>query len=176
MRSILIRYTDSKYADSYKTGNLYMSLLSTFWDFMKGLVNYEDVCSGKVTLEEFEKAKIFREMNQQDFQEGVATQIPKEYVRRYLPKDFVDVLKYDVRFRLEAYGFCKLLCFFRVDCLDTEDPMMADEENIAYIARSKGININAEEICKMTTKEVIQLVDKIRPMNVLLSPNKNHII
>lgn len=35
MQSTLIRFTDSIFADSYRTGDLYLSSLSSFWDFTK---------------------------------------------------------------------------------------------------------------------------------------------
>ena len=176
MRSILIRYTDSKYADFYRNGDLYMSSLSTFWDFKKGRVRYEDVISGKATQEDLEKAKIFQEMNQQDFQEGIATQVPREYVRKFLAADMADALKFDVRFRLEAYSFCNLLCFFRVDCLDTDEIGQFDEDNISYLAKSKGYNISADQIRKKGMVEICQFCNELFPKNRLLSTDQIHVI
>lgn len=176
MKSILIRYTDSQYADSYRNGDLYMSSLSTFRDFKKGLIKYEDVISGKVTKEDIEKAKAFREMNQQDFQEGVSSQVPREYAMKFLPHDFADALKFDVRFRLEAYDFCNLLCFFRVDCMDTKEKVLLDEDNIANIINSRGHSVSAEQIRGMSPEEFYHLLDTFFPLNPQLASNQVHVI
>ena len=41
MQSTLIRFTDSKFADSYRTGDLYLSSISSFWDLTKDTLPYD---------------------------------------------------------------------------------------------------------------------------------------
>ncbi len=119
MKSVLIRFTNSKYADDYLAGRLSLSPLSSFWNLKYGRINQADVDAGRVTFEDYERTRRFLEMHQDDMQEGVCAQIPCNK----LPKDFFDVLEghilHDVRLRAEAYGYCKLLCFFRVDYEET---------------------------------------------------------
>ena len=110
MSSILIRFTDHKYIESYKTGNLFLSSLSSFWDLKKGKIPYEKAAAA--TPEELQKAA--NDM-QQDFSEGVSAQIPRDVVKNIFPDDWNNHLIHDVRFQIDAYGFCNLLCFYRVD-------------------------------------------------------------
>jgi hypothetical protein len=176
MKSILIRYTSSKYADSYLSGKLYMSSLSRFWDIKIGRVNYNDLIAGKVSNLEYMKAMQAQLMKQQDFQEGVSAQIPIHHLKPGLRNAYGDHIVNDVRCRVEAYGYCNLLCFFRVDCIDTKKKKYADEENLSYIARAQGIDLSAESINKMTPDQLYSLLKRIIPANGTLAQNKNHII
>lgn len=142
MGSILIRYTDSQYVDSYLKGELYMSSLSSFWDISKNKISRYDVESGKVTEEDIKRAQEYEELNQQDFSEGVFSQVPKKNIPFINSSEIYNghVLN-DARFRLNAYGYCNLLCFFRVDYETTYNKVIIDEENIAYLAAKKDIKI-----------------------------------
>lgn len=142
MGSILIHYTDSQYVDSYLKGELYMSSLYSYWDISKNKISIYDVESGKVTEEEIKRAKEYEQLNQQDFSEGVSLQVPKENIPFINSSEIYNghILN-DVRFRLNAYGYCNLLCFFRFDYETTYNKVIIDEENIAYLAAKKDIKI-----------------------------------
>lgn len=92
MKSVLIRFTDKKYISSILEGKLYMSSLGKFW-------NYKN-----------------RNKAQMDFCEGIAATVPKKDT--LFPEDMENVIAYDVRYRIEAYKYVNLLCFFRVDIDD----------------------------------------------------------
>ena len=95
MESLLIRFTDSKFADSYRTGRLSFSSLHSFWDLHR-------TASDK----------------QQDFSEGVALEVPSDIVAD--ESGFGTHIGSKVmRARVEAYGYCKILCFYRVDVTDS---------------------------------------------------------
>lgn len=89
MQSVLIRFTKREYANSFIAGEVYMSSLAKFWDIRN---NFEE---------------------QKDFFEGVAAINLKENTP--LPDDMRSVIARYTRYRLEAYKYCNLLCFFRVD-------------------------------------------------------------
>lgn len=89
MRSTLIRFTKNEYAREFLEGHLYLSSLATFWNIENNFEDQKDVCEGiAATVEK--------------------TALPVETALQ-------SVTAFDVRCRLEAYGYCKLLCFFRVD-------------------------------------------------------------
>ena len=73
MQSTLIRFTSSKYVDSYLRGDLYLSSLSTFWDFSKGRVPYKN----NLTAGEIASVTKNNPKYRQDFSEGVIAQIPR---------------------------------------------------------------------------------------------------
>ena len=79
MQSTLIRFIDSKYADSYLRGELYLSSLSKFWNYMEGKVP----CGVDVTDTEAVSTLINTPQDRQDFSEGVAAQIPRDKVSQY---------------------------------------------------------------------------------------------
>ncbi len=113
----------------------------------------------------------------QDFSEGVIAQIPKNEIP-VLIKDFQNQsnIIHDVRFRLNAYKYCNLLCFFRIDA-DEGQKGLLDEENISAMLRDVGQKVSPEEIRAMTNLTNIQkLVDSIVVPNRLLSPEKTHMI
>lgn len=139
MLSTLIRYTSQEYADSILKGDLYLSSLSSFWDLKKGKVSYQDVESGKATEEDLRRAIEYDNLNQQDFSEGIAVQVPHDVLEKISP----EMNKYaihDARFRIEAYGYCNLLCFFRVDASEVRGSILLDADNIALLAKEKGID------------------------------------
>lgn len=117
MRSTLIRFTSSKYVDSYMTGNLWLSSMWIFWDFLDDKLRQEDIQSGRITQEQLESAIEKGRRMQNDFSEGVIAQIPRDRIP-YITKDFDDRVIHDIRFRLSAYKYCNLLCFFRIDAED----------------------------------------------------------
>lgn len=175
MKSILIRFTNSKYADDYLAGRLSLSPLSDFWNFKRERINQADVDAGRVTVADYERAKRFLEMRQDDMQEGVFAQIPCNK----LPKSIWDVLQdhilHDARFRIEAYGYCKLLCFYRVDYEDYWDYALIDEDNLVEIANKKGKCVTVDEV-RRSSDFAKQLIKEVLPVNHLLSPHQCHIV
>lgn len=94
MRSILIRFTDHKFIQTYLDDDLYMSSLSKFWNIGN---SFED---------------------QRDIFEGLAAMLPKDKIPKELYESLGRYTVYDARFRMEAYQYCNLQCFFRVDVDD----------------------------------------------------------
>ena len=178
MRSTLIRYTSKKYADSILRGDLYLSSLSTFWDFRKGKISEEDIVSGKVSKEDIQRAEEYSRLNQQDFSEGVASQVPKTILNDLADPTFSQHIAHDVRFRIEAYGYCNLLCFFRVDADEVNGNIPLDADNIALLAKEMGIaGINSyQDFQKLPTCEKMRVVKSISEPNLLLNPNHLHIV
>ena len=123
MRSVLVRYIDSRHIDSYKTGELYLSSLSSFWDLRAG--------NSGIAL-------------QQDFSEGVAAQVPHDVLDEHFSELFPGHIIHDARFRIEAYGYCNLLCFFRVDAIDTKNAVVIDKryENLVRCNPMLSNNVN----------------------------------
>ncbi len=74
--------------------------------------------------------------DRQDFSEGVIAQIPRLSISDVFG-ELKDYIIHDIRFRLSAYKYCNLLCFFRIDAEDGGTGLL-DEENTAYILQSKG--------------------------------------
>lgn len=75
-----------KYTEMFLDGNLYMNSLSYFWD--KGFEEQRDVLEGIDFT--FDQSEI-------------------------LPFHWQKVMKGDMMFRLDAYKYCNLLCFYRMD-------------------------------------------------------------
>lgn len=156
---MLIRYTNSKYANSYLSGELYLSSLSSFWNLEKMRENPQNA--------------------QQDYGEGIASQIPHNKFNKFkelLPPDLASNIIHDVRFRIQAYGYCNLLCFYRVDTICTNNPVALDEDNLAYIANQKGLDLTGNEIRQMPYSTVISLIKQIIPKNPIVSPKMNTFI
>lgn len=174
MKSVLIRYTSRKYAKPYLDGNISLSSLSSYWDIYKGKINYKDFEDGKVTPAELQEAVKYQKMNQQDFSEGIAYEFPSGAVTK-VSSHLTNHIVSSIRCRIEAYGYCKLGCFFRVDYDDISTPFFADAQNLAYIAKQCGMDITSKEISKNSC-----LVNEIRkkciPLNPLLSPSKCHVV
>ncbi len=176
MNSTLIRYTDSKYADDYMNGDLYMSSLFKFWDLEKGRINYYDAINGKVSEEKYKQALEFEKMRQQDFSEGVASQFPWDQLPEDIKEAFGNFIIHDARFRVEAYGYCNLLCFYRVDTIDCEQRMPVDKDNLSYLLEQKGVSVLSEEIRTLNQVQLKDLFSKVIPVNPLLDRSKNHMI
>lgn len=170
MQSTLIRFTSSEYIDSYLSGNLYLSSLSAFWDLREGRIPY-----GMAVTEERIRAAIDGVHKwRQDFSEGVIAQIPRNEVAPIF--DTVgDRIIHDVRFRLSAYKYCNLLCFFRIDAEDGGKGLM-DADNSALILRDHGIDITAGRLGAMEPSEVQALMEKVIKPNLLLSTQKKHTV
>ncbi len=90
MRQLIKYFSKKEYADMFVSGKLYMNALSYFWE------------NG------FEQ--------QRDVFEGISDTIKKEGIG--LPVDFQQIVSGDLMFRLEAYRYCNLYCFYRVDISD----------------------------------------------------------
>ncbi len=170
MQSTLIRFTDKKYVDSYLKGDLYLSSLSRFWDFTEGKIPF-----GKKLSKE-EMANLINGIpdDRQDFSEGIIAQIPRDKISSVFGS-MGEYIIHDVRFRLSAYKYCNLLCFFRIDAEDADRGFL-DEENTAYLLSSKGKTITEENLRTMEPAQVRHLVDSILEPNPLLSPNKIHAV
>jgi hypothetical protein len=79
MRSILVRFTSSKYVDSYIAGDLYLSSLSHFWTLSDG------------------KDGIAKQL---DFSEGVSAQVPRDILDEIVDREaFSQYAIHDARFR-----------------------------------------------------------------------------
>lgn len=84
----LIKYFGKKeYAEQFLKGELYMNSLAYFWDN-----GFED---------------------QRDLFEGVSETFDKKSLG--LPIPWQQIIDGDVMFRLDAYRYCNLYCFYRVD-------------------------------------------------------------
>lgn len=129
MKSILIRYTDSQYAKSYLTGDLYLSSLSRFWDLRPGITG------------------------QNDFSEGISAQLPNDVLSETLGKEFVEAfgqhLIHDARFRIEAYGYCNLLCFYRIDAIDTTGSVKIDTRYISLVKSNPLLNNRLKHVVQI---------------------------
>ncbi len=170
MQSTLIRFTSSKFVESYLRGELYLSSLSSFWDISQGKILY----GKKLTVEEMAEIINNTPTDRQDFSEGVIAQIPRLSISD-LFESLKDYIIHDIRFRLSAYKYCNLLCFFRIDAEDG-DAGLLDEENAAYILQSKGINITADELRSLEPARAQKLVMDNIEANPLLSSDKVHAV
>lgn len=140
MRSILIRYTDSKYADSHITGNLCLSSLSKFW-------NLEEVNS-TATM-------------QQDFSEGVATQVPRDVLNKDFMESFAGHIIHDARFRIEAYGYCNLLCFYRIDAIDTTEAVTIDTSYNSMVQINPVLNNRMNHVIQIPDSNMESFGDTV---------------
>lgn len=88
----LIRFTSTKeYAEQFLSGKIYMNTMSFFWS-----MGFED---------------------QKDYFEGLSNTIPKNKLDN-LPQDMRDVLCYDLGIRVDAYKYCNICSFYRLDVDD----------------------------------------------------------
>lgn len=171
MHSTIIRFTSSEYVDSYKKGELYLSSLSSFWNIRKGKIQY----GKEPTPDEVKEILSGVHDSRQDFSEGVAAQVPRDKVAHLFNDNIGNHIIHDVRFRLNAYKYCNLLCFFRIDAEDGEYGYL-DEDNAALILKRNGKNITADELKRTNTLEVKRLMESVIKKNHLLSGNKAHMI
>ncbi len=109
-----------------------------------------------------------------DFSEGIVAQIPRDRLH-WLTKMFDGNVIHDVRFRLSAYKYYNLLCFFRVDA-DDGDYGFLDEENASLILKSHGKSFSAEELRAMGVGEAQILITTVIHNNYALSNNKTHLV
>ena len=91
MRQLIKYFSTKEYAEMFMSGKLYMNSLSFFWE------------NG------FEE--------QRDIFEGISDTINARKIG--FPVDMQQLISGDVMFRLEAYRYCNLYCFYRVDISDT---------------------------------------------------------
>ncbi len=136
----MIKYTDSQYANSYLTGELYLSSLSLFW-------NLHNNGNGVV--------------KQQDFSEGVATQLPHDVLEKVVPESFANRLIHDARFRLEAYGYCNLLCFFRIDAIDTFDAVSIDTRYTGLVKFNPVLNSKMNHVFQVPDDTMMSFGDTV---------------
>lgn len=138
MSSIFIKFTDHKYVDDFLNGNLYMSSLGKFWD----------------TDNKFDEQK--------DIFEGVCA-VTGNGEHSPLPIAMVSAMSADLRFRIEAYQYCNLLCLYRVERDDVNhiiqgislnmnkfgDSVLVIKNQSEFIRRVKGAVIERGGICCM---------------------------
>lgn len=91
MRQLIKYFSTKEYAEMFVSGKLYMNSLSFFWD------------NG------FEE--------QRDVFEGISDTINAKKIG--IPVNMQQLINGDIMFRLEAYRYCNLYCFYRVDISDT---------------------------------------------------------
>lgn len=173
LKSLLIRYTKKKYAEDFLAGTISLSSLSTYWTYAD-IRNYSDVIFGKGSRSELEAEISSHNMMQMDVSEGVYSDIPDDYFDQLVKESQNHIVK-SARFRMEAYGYCNLSCFYRVDYADINGRAKVDEDNLAYIALQNGITVTADDIRKKTYL-VDELKHTILPENHLLSPYQVHIV
>lgn len=89
MRQLIKYFSSYQYAKMFQDGQIYMNTLSWFWDN-----GFDD---------------------QRDMFEGITASVDKQ---RLLPPYWNHLIKGDILFRLDAYRFCNLACFYRVDIAD----------------------------------------------------------
>lgn len=89
MMRTLIRFTKPEYVNSILAGKLYMSSLSKFWNISNKFEEQKDIFEGTALFVETDKTSFSNEM--------------KKVLSKY------------VRYRIEAYKYCNLLCFYSVD-------------------------------------------------------------
>lgn len=166
MHSILIRYTSSDHADSFRKGNLYMSSLSKFWDIQKGQKDPIPLLESN----NFDKSK------QYDLHEGVGVVIPLENAPEFIRGDFGDDLRGNVRFRVDAYANTNLLCFYRIDIDDypVSEQHYCDEQNLLKLLSEKGVHATEEEL--VANPNHIQQLYYDRYRNNYLSSTQCHVI
>lgn len=140
MKSILIRYTDSRYAKSYVTGDLYLSSLSRFWDL-------RSANNGAV--------------RQQDISEGVAMQLPHDVLDKILAGAFEGYVIHDARFRIEAYGYCNLLCFYRIDAIDTTDTITIDPRYTNLVRFNPVLNNRMNHVVQIPDSDMNSFGDTV---------------
>ena len=174
LKSTLIRFTSSKFLDSYRTGDLYLSSLSAFWDYTDATLSFEEIIAGRLAPKYIEDAIERRNKKQMDISEGVIAQIRRDKVP-YLAASFNGHIVHDVRFRLSAYKYCNTLCFTRVDAEDGTCGYL-DEENAALVLNGKGIKITAEQLRKMLPAAAQSLIKSVIPVNCQLARNKTHLV
>lgn len=177
MLSTLIRYTSSKYADSILKGDLYLPSLSAFWDLRKGKIRCDAVESGRVTEEDLRQAITYTQLKQQDYSEGIAVQLPHDVLDKIAP-EVSQYAIHDTRFRIEAYGYCNLLCFYRVDAGEEANGLPLDAGIITLLAKEKGIaGINSfEDFVNLPPREKARTVKAVSETNLLLDPKRVYLV
>lgn len=160
MKSVLVRYMKSQYAADFLSGNISMSSLSDYWNIETGKIHYDDWKFGKVTDADIKKAIEFREMRMQDMMEGGRLQIPNNQIPWNVRNYFKDRIIHDINYRIEAYGYCNLSCYFRVDFSSQRGDVHLDKSNIAYLASAAGINVSEKMLRNSSrlTKKVIRQI------------------
>ena len=93
MRQLIKYFSSHSYAKMFQGGKIYMNSLSWFWEN-----GFED---------------------QRDLFEGITASVDKK--RLGLPPFWQQLINGDILFRLDAYRYCNLSCFYRVDISDTPD-------------------------------------------------------
>ncbi len=85
---------------------------------------------------------------------------------------------HDARFRIEAYGYCNLLCFFRVDADEIVGDVPLDADNIALLAKERGIDgiSSYQDIINLPMQEKANIAKAVSEPNSLLNPYRGHIV
>ncbi|MCC8195485.1 MAG: hypothetical protein LIO49_01540 [Ruminococcus sp.] len=131
MSSILIKFTDHKYVSDFLDGNLYMSSLGKFWGLCNKFKEQKDIFEGVCAVT------------------GIGKNAP-------FPDDFLSVMASDFRFRIEAYQYCNLLCFYRVDRDDATHIMQGIPKKMDKFGDSVLVIKNRGEFIKRVKASVIK--------------------
>jgi hypothetical protein len=129
--SVLLKFTKSEFANSYLKGDLYLSSLTCY-------TNMKTVGNGV--------------NGQYDFSEGLAASVPKNILDSILKeRPFEDYIMHDVRFRVKAYDYCNLLCFYRIDTFSTVVPI--------YVNKSYPYRVKNNPVLSPQLTHVVQVPD-----------------
>lgn len=117
MHQLIKFFSKRKYAEQFLKGELYMNTLAYFWE------------NG------FEE--------QRDLFEGVSETFDKKSLGFPIP--WQQIINGDVMFRLDAYRYCNLYCFYRVDIDETG---IRNPFGIPAMVPVKGIHLPGDEMTK----------------------------
>ena len=145
-----------------------------------GLWLMNRVANGDASAEEIQKAKDYAESKQQDFSEGAAMQVKRDILQSLFPEniDLIQHAIHDVRFRMEAYKFVNVLCFYRVDIKDGQGTCCCDCEGLYGLAKENELKKikRVEDVSKLSSNEVQKLAYNLCEKNHVLNPYQYHII
>ena len=131
MQSVLLRFMPPERVKSFMNGDLWMSSLSTFWKLNRNRLTPEQAAAG-MSSNYIEK--------QDDFSEGTSIQIPKDKADMFLPEDMSSHIINDIRFQIDAYKYCKLLCFCRLTLESGIHPVKVDQRYVNNVIPNPLLN------------------------------------
>lgn len=165
----------SEYADAFLSGHISMASLFDYWDIKRGKIMYDDWNAGKVTENDVKNAIEFHQMRLQDIMEGGRLQLPNSCLPWDIKHNFRGHIIHDINYRIEAYGYCNLSCFFRVDYVTQNGECKLDKENIAYLAQNIGINVTTKML-KASKKLTNKIMKKLFPTYTADSYRTNNLV
>jgi hypothetical protein len=96
-----------------------------------------------------------------DFSEGVNIQIPRNDWSKCLDNFIARSLMNDVRFRLDAYGYFNILCFYRVDAIDSTLPVSINKRWANFVQPNPLLNTNMYHIVQVLNENMKMFGDKV---------------